>query len=142
MREPLQLHRRLHVVRVRHHLHQQQYPSANATYQEILNCEQAHCPICSQSGVGDSCVSCESGLTCPGLWCTRACAKSTDCTGIGQNGGNLTRNQNACLHSASGDLCVPGCSGDLDCTSFPNTYCQLTTDVTGASVQVCAPTSG
>ncbi len=116
--------------------------AASTTYQALELCISQRCPVCSELGAGDPCgpssVACNAGLTCGGLWCTRACAKASDCTGLGAGGGNFTGNPGACRHLATGDFCFPGCSSDADCTDFPGTYCLQTTALDGSSVLVCA----
>jgi hypothetical protein len=115
---------------------------ASTTYQALLLCISQKCAVCDELGAGDPCgassVACNAGLTCGGLWCTRACAKASDCVGLGANGGNFTGNPNACRHLTTGDFCFPGCSSDTDCTDFPGTYCLQTTDLVGTAVSVCA----
>ncbi len=122
---------------------EKQYPGAtSATYQQLVQCSTTRCPVCEELGVGDPCstggVACNAGLTCTGLWCTRTCAKSSDCTGLGAYGGNFTGSASVCRHVSTGDFCFPGCSSDTDCADFPGTYCLQTTALDGSSVLVCA----
>jgi len=116
--------------------------AASTTYQALLRCITSKCAVCGELGVGDPCsvsgATCNAGLTCGGLWCTRSCTKASDCTGLGANGGNFTGNAGACRHVTSGDFCFPGCAGDNDCADFPGTYCVQTTAIDGSSVSVCA----
>jgi len=121
---------------------EQTYLSVSAIYMRLTACMALHCAVCSEEGVGDPCsaapTACVSGTSCSGLWCTRTCTKASDCAGIGPGGGNFTGNPSACRHYGAYNYCYPGCSGDGDCSTFPGTYCITTTDLTGASVQVCA----
>jgi hypothetical protein len=120
----------------------EQYASVAATFDALLECLSDRCPVCNELGVGDPCsasgTTCIAGLTCGGLWCTKACSQVSDCTGLGANGGNITGNASVCKHILSGNYCFPGCASDSDCTDFPGTYCVQTTAVNGASVAVCA----
>jgi len=121
----------------------QQYPGTGATlFNSLEQCISQKCPVCAQLGTGDPCwdttVQCNAGLSCIDLWCTKTCTNSSQCTGLGANGGNFTGHApNACRRIASGSWCFPGCASDADCTDFPGTYCVQTTDITGASVAVC-----
>jgi hypothetical protein len=121
---------------------QQASGPASTLFKALLQCIAGKCPVCSELGVGDPCsaagVTCNAGLSCGGLWCTRSCAKGSDCTGLGAGGGNFTGNASACRRVSAGDFCFPGCSGDADCADFPGTYCVQTTDVDGSAVSVCA----
>ena len=121
---------------------EQTYVSVAFIYSKLTACMSLHCPVCAESGVGDPCNAasdaCVTATSCSGLWCTRACTKQADCAGIGPGGGNFTGQPGACRRAGSGYSCYPGCSGDPDCTDFPGTYCIVTTDLTGATVQVCA----
>jgi hypothetical protein len=121
-----------------------QYPGTGATlFNSLQQCISLQCPVCAQLGTGDPCantsVQCNTGLTCPGLWCSKPCTLSSQCTGLGANGGNFSGSANACRHITSGDWCFPGCASDADCTNyFAGTYCVQTTDISGNSVSVCA----
>jgi hypothetical protein len=113
------------------------------------SCLDQKCVICAESGVGDPCFpqesTCVVGLTCAGSWCTKSCARESDCTGIGPLGGNLLGPENACIHSTSlGNVCYPGCLTDSDCDSFPGSYCFATTSLDNLAVSVCvgAPDAG
>jgi hypothetical protein len=121
---------------------QTQYPAGISPLQAITDCETLRCPICAQSGVGDPCSPgygpCVAGLTCNGLWCTRACARSSDCAGIGNGGASVLGFPNVCTSTASGDGCVPECSSTVDCADFPATFCKATTTLEGSAVSVCA----
>jgi hypothetical protein len=121
---------------------EQQFPTGTSTLQLLTSCLTVHCPICAESGVGDPCGSgyyaCETGLTCSGLWCTKACVNSTDCAGIGPAGANQLGYANACMSGAHGNSCTPGCGGTTTaCADFPATYCFSTTDDDGNVVSVC-----
>jgi hypothetical protein len=121
-----------------------QSPKGIDTLTTLSDCVTVKCPVCTQSGVGDPCDGaasvCNAGLSCPGLWCTKACARSSDCVGLGADGGNALNLPNACIESAaSGETCTPGCAVDADCVDFPGTFCFATTSVDGLSVHVCAP---
>ncbi len=122
---------------------QQQYPGSVTTLADLSSCANLKCPVCSELGVGDSChlpgSTCNPGLSCGGLWCTKACARASDCAGLGAAGGNAAGQPNACIFSPSeGDVCFPGCSTDADCAPFPGTYCLVTTSVDRLSVAICA----
>ncbi len=121
-----------------------QFPTGVGTLQNLSSCLTTRCPICTESGTGDPCspgyYACEPsvGLTCNGLYCTKGCVKSSDCTGIGAGGANSLGYGNACIATTHGDGCEPGCGGSANgCADFPGTYCYVTTDVGGASVSVC-----
>ena len=119
------------------------YPTAVLALQQVDSCLLMKCLVCSESGIGDPCgpgnYSCVTGLACNGGYCTKPCAPTTACTGIGPNGGNYAGQQNACFALPSGEFCVPGCATINDCIYFPNTYCKATTSVSGAAVSVCVP---
>jgi hypothetical protein len=122
-----------------------QFPAGVTTLQTLSSCLSTRCPICTESGTGDPCsagyYACEPsvGLTCNGLYCSKGCIKSSDCTGIGAGGANSLGFTNACIAAAHGGYtCEPGCGGSpAGCADFPGTYCFATTDVSGASVSVC-----
>jgi hypothetical protein len=116
------------------------YPDSVATLNAIDSCVALKCVICSESGVGDPCAAyaCMAGLTCPALWCTKACARSADCAGIGPNGGNFTGAPNACMSTARGELCAPGCASNADCADFVGTFCVSTTSFDGLAVSICS----
>ncbi|MGA3120339.1 MAG: hypothetical protein ABSF69_06160 [Polyangiaceae bacterium] len=121
---------------------EQAFPNGAIALDALNTCETAECPVCSQLGVGDSCddsgSTCNAGLSCTGLWCTEPCSLMSDCVGLGAAGGNVLGQPNACIPGVSGsDTCVPGCTTDSDCQSFPATYCLSTTSVAGSSVMVC-----
>jgi len=120
---------------------QQQFPSGVGALDSLESCLSLKCAVCSESGVGDPCspgyFPCVSGLTCNGSWCTKACSRSSDCGGLGSNGGNALGFSNACVHTGSGDVCVPGCTANADCAAFASTYCLSTTSYDGLSVSVC-----
>jgi len=126
---------------------QAQFPSGLTPLTQIDTCLDTFCTACTELGVGDPCAaaqgSCETGLTCNGLWCTKACASSADCAGLGPSGGNLRGEQNACVGTAtSGDVCFPGCGlSSSDCASFPAATCSSTTSVEGATVAICESVS-
>jgi len=120
---------------------EQRYLDGVTALDAVESCLNLKCPICSESGVGDPCASgypCIAGESCNGLWCTKACARASDCTGIGPGGGNFAGEPAACLATSGGDLCTPGCSSDADCTDFPGTYCRPTTSVDGLAVSICS----
>ncbi|HLK40322.1 MAG TPA: hypothetical protein VKU41_26405 [Polyangiaceae bacterium] len=118
---------------------QTQFASGTSPLALLVSCLEAKCPVCSQIGVGDPCggQACNAGLTCQGLWCSKGCARTADCTGIGPNGGNLLGRRNACMAASSGLTCAAGCMTDADCQPFPSTYCLATTSADGLAVQVC-----
>jgi len=121
---------------------EQQFPTGTSTLQLLTSCLTRDCPVCAESGIGDPCgpgyYACETGLTCSGLYCTKACVKSTDCVGLGPGGANTLGYVNACMAGAHGNSCVPGCGGSATaCTDFPATYCFTTTDDDGNVVSVC-----
>ncbi|HEX3769262.1 MAG TPA: hypothetical protein VHV30_00285, partial [Polyangiaceae bacterium] len=97
-----------------------------------------------QFGAGDPCnpaaSDCNPGLACKQSWCSKLCARGSDCTGLGANGGNELNLPNACmLIAGSGPVCTPGCNSDNDCVDFPGTYCAGATSVDSQAVQVCIP---
>jgi hypothetical protein len=117
------------------------HPASLATYDNIVTCEEAKCPVCAQSGVGDPCaLGCVTGTMCNGSWCTKVCANDTDCTGTGGGGGNVEGTANVCVFVAgTGNTCAPtapanGCVA----TTYPGTFLDTTTDVSGSPVTVCA----
>lgn len=126
---------------------QGQYPLGVSALNALASCVESDCAVCNQSGVGDPCFSggCNPGLSCGTSWCTKACARASDCTGLGPNGANSAGQENACIFTAGvGNTCFPGCGGNGDCAAFPGTYCLLTTSVDSLSVSVCTtqPDSG
>ncbi len=109
---------------------------------QFTSCLETRCPVCSQLGTGDPCssagVACNPGLSCSGLWCTKACVHSTDCVGLGAGGGNALGLQNACIATpTAGEECFPGCASDSDCSAIPGAFCFATTSSDGLSVRVC-----
>ena len=118
---------------------QAHFPAGTSPLSLLASCLEVKCLVCSQLGVGDPCGSqaCNTGLTCQGLWCTKACVHSADCAGIGPSGGNFLGRASACMTSSSGLTCVAGCMTDADCQPFANTYCLATTSADGLAVQVC-----
>jgi hypothetical protein len=121
---------------------QQESPNGVTLLANLTTCLDAHCPVCNQLGTGDSCISgvaCNAGLSCNGLWCTKPCARASDCLGLGGEGGNALGFPNECVLTATnGDACVPGCASDGDCESFPGTFCFAQQSVDGLSVSVCS----
>jgi hypothetical protein len=122
---------------------QQQYPNSVALFQALGACVTQKCTVCSELGVGDPCepggVACNAGLSCGGLWCTKDCARASDCLGLGAAGGNVLNEESACVRTSSSQgVCFPGCETDADCTDFPGTYCFETTSVDALSVRICA----
>jgi hypothetical protein len=118
------------------------YPQGMGAYDAIGSCVTTKCAVCGEASVGDPCgaVSCVAPLSCDGRYCTKACARSSDCTGIGAGGGNVGGTNNVCVFVPSaGDTCVPECVAESDCTAFPGTYCESTTAIDGSPVQICAP---
>jgi hypothetical protein len=117
-------------------------PNGVSPLATLTACIQANCAVCSQLGVGDPCnpfaPACNPGLVCNGLWCTKACVRSTDCGGLGAGGGNQLGLPNACIvTSTAGEECQPGCTQDADCSTFPGAFCFATTSSDGLSVRVC-----
>lgn len=124
---------------------QNKYPTGVADLTSLFDCLTVRCLVCAQSGIGDPCrppyPACETGLTCNGDWCTKACVHSSDCTGIGAGGNNGLGEPNSCMITSTGYLCAPGCSvSSLDCEDFPGTYCVSTTsaDNPPLTVSVCS----
>lgn len=121
---------------------QMHYGAGVAAYDALSSCSQ-RCAVCSESGTGDPCGSlssyqCASTVSCNGLWCTRTCTQDSDCTGLGQNGGNYLGNSNACVRTTTGGLtCSPGCNSVQDCSAFTGTTCRIATDASGSTVFVC-----
>ncbi len=123
---------------------QSQAPKGVALLDSLTTCIEAKCPVCSQLGIGDPCspfgIACNPGLVCNGLWCSKACTRSTDCVGLGAGGGNALGLPNACIFAAAvGDECQPGCNQDSDCSEFPGSFCFATSSSEGAAVRVCVP---
>jgi hypothetical protein len=119
----------------------QQFPGGVVAYQALSSCVSLQCPVCAESGVGDPCFGgqCVPGLSCGGLWCTKPCVSSSDCAGIGPNGGNVASGEpNVCVPTSNGNQCAPGCSTNVQCVDFPGTYCHSTLSTDGGTVQVCA----
>ena len=120
---------------------QGQYPTGQGDLTVLFDCLAGRCPVCAQSGVGDPCSSsyppCETGLVCNGDWCTKACARSSDCAGLGTGGTNGLGEPNTCVMTSSGYVCAPGCNGP-GCSYFPATYCASTSAWDGSAVMVCA----
>jgi hypothetical protein len=121
-----------------------QAPNGVALLDDLTSCLDAKCSVCTESGIGDPCVAqgnaCNPSLSCSGLWCTKACLRSTDCAGLGAGSGNALGLANSCVATATaGRECVPGCQTDSDCGLFPGSFCFATTSSEGVSVQVCAP---
>jgi hypothetical protein len=118
------------------------YAGAVTQYGELTSCLALDCPVCSELGAGDPCapqgISCNQGLTCTGLWCTKLCSDAADCVGLGADGANTLGLLNACIGSTNGNLCAPGCATDADCAAFPSTYCVATTSVDRLAVRICA----
>ena len=121
-----------------------QSPTGIALLEALTTCVDSKCVVCTESGVGDPCnplaSACIAGLTC-GLGCTKPCARSSDCAGLGAGGGNALNLPNACVASASsGEVCAPGCSVNADCASFPGTFCFATTSIDRLAIRICSPT--
>jgi hypothetical protein len=118
------------------------YPGAVIALQDIESCVTVNCPVCAELGVGDPCggaSSCVLGLSCGASWCTKTCQTTSDCGGLGPNGGNRSTGlPNACVATSEGFLCVPGCTVDADCTLYPGTFCEATTSADGTPVSICA----
>jgi hypothetical protein len=121
---------------------QQDFSTGVSTLQAFDTCLSSRCLVCNESGVGDPCSSqfppCVAGLSCNGSWCTKACARSTDCAGLGTGGASSLGTPNVCMAGTSGDLCTPGCGAGGVCTDFVSTYCLATTAVDGTAVSVCS----
>jgi hypothetical protein len=112
-------------------------------YDEIANCVLGRCQACNESGTGDPCTAgypaCIAPLSCNGIYCTKQCAVSSDCLGIGAQSGNIVGTANVCVDVPGlGNTCVPACSSANGCNSYAGTYCQTTTSVEGTTVQVCS----
>lgn len=121
----------------------QAYPeSVTSSLDTFESCVTLKCPICSESGVGDPCGpggnACVAGLACNGLWCTKGCVQTSDCIGIGPNGGNFTGYPSACIASTQGDLCTPGCGTTADCSDLPNSLCLSTMSLDRLAVSICS----
>jgi hypothetical protein len=120
----------------------QTYPASVPTLEAIDTCLTLECAVCAEAGVGDPCTpgasTCVADLTCSALGCTQECAHSSDCGGIGANGGNLTGQPNACIATAHGEFCSPGCATNDDCARFPGTFCATTTSVDSLAVSICS----
>ncbi|HXX66068.1 MAG TPA: hypothetical protein VEK07_02745 [Polyangiaceae bacterium] len=122
---------------------EQEFPTGVATLEQLDSCLGTECLSCTELGVGDPCAtalgSCETGLTCNGLWCVKACTTSTNCVGLGASGANALGEQSACVGTATnGDVCFPGCAVSAShCASFPGTACFSTTSVDGVTVAIC-----
>ena len=118
------------------------YAGGVPTYNTLESCLSLDCRTCTESGAGNPCGgannACDPTSACMGLWCTRKCAHSSDCRGLGPYGGNYTGQPGACRQVQGGDYCFPGCSGDIDCIAFPGTFCNIVMNMTGNTVQVCA----
>jgi hypothetical protein len=121
---------------------QQEFPTGVLTLQVLASCVTRDCLVCSESGVGDPCDTiyppCVAGLTCNGSYCTKACARSTDCAGLGAGGVSSLGFASVCMSTTAGDLCVPGCGPAGACSDFSSTYCLSTTALDGTAVSVCA----
>ena len=122
---------------------QNQFPAAVSTLQVFSSCLTRDCPVCDESGDGDPCgpqyPACIAGLSCSRPWCTKPCASSSDCAGLGAGGANTLGFANVCMATANGDVCTPGCASPSDCAYFTGTYCFATTATDGSHVSVCAP---
>jgi hypothetical protein len=120
----------------------QTYPESVPTLDALDTCLTLKCVICAESGVGDPCTlganTCIADLTCSTLGCSKACVHSSDCGGIGPNDGNFTGQPNACISTAHGDFCTPGCATNDDCASFTDTFCATTTSADSLAVSVCS----
>jgi hypothetical protein len=121
---------------------QQQFPTGVATLQTLTACITEECLICNESGVGDPCGAiyppCVAGLSCNGSWCTKACARSTDCAGLGAGGVTSLGTANVCMATATGNVCTPSCEPGGICSDFASTYCLATTAADGSKVSVCS----
>jgi hypothetical protein len=121
---------------------EQAYPTGTSLYEALSSCSQA-CAACTESGSGDPCgglssYPCAANLSCNSLWCTRACTQDSDCTGLGENGGNYLGNPNVCIRTGGGLLaCAPSCTSPGDCTAFSGTICAVATDASGSMVSSC-----
>ncbi len=119
------------------------FPNGVLILDNLTPCETSRCPVCSQSGTGDPCVpgetTCNVGLSCVGLWCSKTCLHASDCVGLGASGGDSRGQTNSCVHSSSsGDICFPGCTTDADCEPFPGTFCLSFTSVDALPATICA----
>ncbi|HEX8791594.1 MAG TPA: hypothetical protein VF765_11635 [Polyangiaceae bacterium] len=119
------------------------FPAGTTLYEELSSCAQ-RCIPCTEEGTGDPCggltsYACASTLSCNGQWCTPAtCTQDSDCTGLGQSGGNYLGRANACVRGANGGLtCAPGCMSPGDCSAFSGAICRVATDASGSLVSVC-----
>lgn len=119
-------------------------PESVAAYNNLLACEGAKCAnACDQHGVGNPCVtgypSCVAGTTCNGSWCTKVCARDTDCAGTGGSGGDQEGTANVCVFvTGTGNTCAP--SAPANCTAtYADTFLDTAAiDVSGSPVAVCA----
>ncbi len=118
------------------------YPTGVTMFNELAACENLKCPICNESGIGDPCAPgnppCSAGLTCNGVWCTRACNVAVSCAGIGPGAGNFLGEPGVCVATAGAPSCAPGCTTTNDCLNFPSTNCRTTTSVDGTMTLVCS----
>src|SRR5277367_5717686 len=63
---------------------EQQVGGTGATlFEKLVSCLSTKCPVCAELGVGDPCgattATCNAGLTCEGLWCSKLCTASSQC---------------------------------------------------------------
>jgi hypothetical protein len=121
-----------------------QFPTGVALLNTLDACQSGKCPVCRELGAGDPCAggaSCNPGLACNGLWCTKACLHSTECTGLGAGGTNTLGRPNSCVPGTPvGEICFAGCLTDSDCTAIPGTFCFATPSAEGQTVTVCEST--
>jgi hypothetical protein len=119
-----------------------EFPTGVGTMQVLSACVARDCVVCSESGTGDPCgaqfFACVAGVACNGSWCTKACARSSDCAGLGAGGASSLGTTNVCMATSTGDVCTPTCGAGGSCVDFPGTYCQSTTAIDGSAVSVCA----
>lgn len=103
-----------------------------------LSCRR-YSPKCAIGDIGDPCRTngdCTNGLTCNGSWCTRTCARASDCsTSLDAPAG-----VNECVALQAGGFgCFPFCRvGTSDCAPFIGTTCKSATGAGGGTFTVCS----
>jgi hypothetical protein len=120
-----------------------QYPAGATPLSALLDCASTSCSICEYGGVGDWCGSCQTGLVCAGsgesAFCSRSCARDSDCAGTGGGGLNVNGTANVCaLNGDSQNTCFPGCASDADCAPYPGLSCVVGLSPGGVDAKICA----